>query len=674
MPIQLVLLAGPFACGGEGEDLAGRTAILGRLIEVETGRPLSGRVTGEPDLGSVRTSTPSGEFAFEAVRPNVRYRLRGSAEGYLDAEVQITPRFDERSAIDIAVTPSVVCMPGRRQCARGGEAAVETCAADGRSFRREACASGQVCDSGTRRCVGAPGLSVAVTGSGSVLSVPSGILCPPTCERAFPAGTQVRLEARPFGDGGFEGWGSACAGTDPSCELTLLSRAEVEARFRTVAYRLTVDPRGGGRIRSDPEGIDCNSVCDRFFPAGSQVQLTAVPDQGREFVAWEQACSGSNPVCSVRLDEARSVRARFQRPGPTLEVVLEGPGTGRVTSEPAGIDCGIDCSAGFPNNARATLTASAAIGSRFSGWAGACEGLAPVCEVVMSAARTVRARFEGDTVVVSVQRAGTGSGGISSNPAGIDCGTTCAAPFPRGRPLTLAATPGPDAVFLGWSGACSGERCELEPEADVAAEARFEPAYLAPFRPDANCLLQIDFEAPDRLTPTCGAGQASAPGWMPVPSRTPWLGDALEGAGAPLDLGVPGPGAAPATVELTARAAGEVPLFVDHDQADPARAGWSVRRTADGRVVASTFDGAGGESTVTTPAGVWPDGAWRHVAVVASGGELSVRLDGQERGRVGPLRLAGSSSTAWVGAARTGTISAGAPLAVDNLRLSDRAR
>ena len=48
----------------------------------------------------------------------------------------------------------------------------------------------------------------------------------------------------------------------------------------------------------------------------------------------------------------------------------------------------------------------------------------------------------------------TGVGTVTSTPAGIDCGTTCAAEFPIGSDVTLTAAD--SASFGGWAGACSG--------------------------------------------------------------------------------------------------------------------------------------------------------------------------------------------------------------------------
>lgn len=57
---------------------------------------------------------------------------------------------------------------------------------------------------------------------------------------------------------------------------------------------------------------------------------------------------------------------------------------------------------------------------------------------------------------LSVAKAGTGSGSVTSSPAGITCGSTCSSTFSTGSAVTLTATPDASSNFTGWSGACSG--------------------------------------------------------------------------------------------------------------------------------------------------------------------------------------------------------------------------
>jgi type VI secretion system protein ImpK len=51
-----------------------------------------------------------------------------------------------------------------------------------------------------------------------------------------------------------------------------------------------------------------------------------------------------------------------------------------------------------------------------------------------------------------VAKAGSGSGTVTSTPAGIDCGTNCSATYAGATEVTLQAAPDPTSLFGGWSG------------------------------------------------------------------------------------------------------------------------------------------------------------------------------------------------------------------------------
>jgi uncharacterized repeat protein (TIGR02543 family) len=154
------------------------------------------------------------------------------------------------------------------------------------------------------------------------------------------------------------------------------------------------------------------------------------------------------------MTQARSLTATFEVQTPVLSVTKAGDGTGAVSSDPAGVDCGATCSAAFAYDAAVTLTPVAAPGSTFTGWSGVCTGTA-TCEVTMTEARSVTATFQADRSL-SVTKAGDGSGTVTSSPAGVDCGSTCSAQFADGTVVTLTATAAENSTFTGWSGACTG--------------------------------------------------------------------------------------------------------------------------------------------------------------------------------------------------------------------------
>jgi hypothetical protein len=143
----------------------------------------------------------------------------------------------------------------------------------------------------------------------------------------------------------------------------------------------------------------------------------------------------------------------------TLTVVKAGAGNGTVTSSPAGINCGMDCSEPYNGGTMVNLTASAAMGSTFAGWSGGgCSGTG-VCVVTMTAATTVTATFTPQTFTLTVSKAGTGSGTVTSSPAGINCGVTCSAPDNSGSMVQPDCVPRPgfelrrlERRWLQWHG------------------------------------------------------------------------------------------------------------------------------------------------------------------------------------------------------------------------------
>jgi hypothetical protein len=162
-------------------------------------------------------------------------------------------------------------------------------------------------------------------------------------------------------------------------------------------FALSVTLSGNGSVTSQPAGIDCGTACSTNVPANTDVTLTATPAAGHELQAWGGACaSASGSTCTVSVQQATSASATFipvAGGGGNVALAVAVTGNGRITSQPAGIDCGSTCNASFAAASTVTLTAAPAAGQVLQAWGGACSGSAATCTVTMSTPRNVTAAF-----------------------------------------------------------------------------------------------------------------------------------------------------------------------------------------------------------------------------------------------------------------------------------------
>jgi hypothetical protein len=178
----------------------------------------------------------------------------------------------------------------------------------------------------------------------------------------------------------------------------------------------------GGRVISNPGGIDCGTVCVAEFANNAVVVLTAIPDKGHVFDRWDTGCSGTG-ICKVTMNTFRTVSAHFKvaPTSYTLSVGKTGTGSGTITSNPAGIDCGEDCTEDYPvgANVQITLTPNPDAGSTFRGWNGACSGMG-ACTVTMYADQNITATFATATPTIFTVNTLDDSGAGSMRQAIID--------------------------------------------------------------------------------------------------------------------------------------------------------------------------------------------------------------------------------------------------------------
>lgn len=209
------------------------------------------------------------------------------------------------------------------------------------------------------------------------------------------------FQATPDPGSQFDGWpipqcypypGGYCqtSGTSgPSC------CADLSVTFTKLRYAVTISITGTGKgsVVSTPSGIDCGATCTQTFDWGTTVTLTPQPAAGSKFVAWTGSCAGS-AGCTLTLAAAMNVTAVFDVDSFPVSVTKAGAGTGSVTSAPLGIACGGRCTATFLFGSQVALTATAATGSFFAGWSGACSGTTSCTPTIGATATAVTARFE----------------------------------------------------------------------------------------------------------------------------------------------------------------------------------------------------------------------------------------------------------------------------------------
>ena len=276
----------------------------------------------------------------------------------------------------------------------------------------------------------------AGAGSGDVTSNPAGITCTisggsgsGSCATAFPQGTVVTLTASASVGSTFTGWsGAGCSGTG-TCQVTMNQAETVTAAFDQVpdlvlssngaAFNATVggaNPSsqvitasngGGGSLGTLSLGAvsygagaggwlsPAPSLSGSSAPADVTIQVDISGLAAGQYTASfdVQSQNGGNETVVVALNVTA-------QPTFTLTVNGSGAGSGNVTSNPAGIVCAITggsgsgtCATAFPQGTVVTLTASASVGSTFTGWSGAgCSGTG-TCQVTMNQAETVTAAF-----------------------------------------------------------------------------------------------------------------------------------------------------------------------------------------------------------------------------------------------------------------------------------------
>lgn len=120
--------------------------------------------------------------------------------------------------------------------------------------------------------------------------------------------TSFDVEAIPNEGWKFVEWRGDFTGTTNPFNLTMNGNKTLEAYFEALSFTLSTTTVGNGQILED---LLNGSETDDGYTYNSEVELTAVPDNGWRFVRWEGDLTGDANPALLTMDRNKSVTAVF---------------------------------------------------------------------------------------------------------------------------------------------------------------------------------------------------------------------------------------------------------------------------------------------------------------------------------------------------------------------------
>ena len=198
---------------------------------------------------------------------------------------------------------------------------------------------------------------------------------------------------------------------------------------------VTKSGSGSGTVTSSPSGINCGSMRSRI--RGQHGRHPERRLRRRLRTGRLDRLRQDRRLERMQSDDVRgeSGEAEFDRvPKFTLKVTKTGTGSGTVTSYPPGSIAAPPAKpSSTPAPGHAERGAHGGDTRQFTVvWSGCDDRRRQECQVTMAPAKEVTATFALVSPPVTVTKDGTGTGTVTSTPAGINCGATCSANFADG--------------------------------------------------------------------------------------------------------------------------------------------------------------------------------------------------------------------------------------------------
>jgi len=180
---------------------------------------------------------------------------------------------------------------------------------------------------------------------------------------AYEAGTAVTFTAIPNEGYTFIDFGGEFNSTsNPLTVAVGKADMEIVANFQIKSYPLNISVEGNGSII---EQIIQSKSTD--YDHGTQVQLTANPEEGWEFVEWGGDASGTEPTTIISVESEKNVTALFQLKRYSLNILVQGQGT---TTTELLTEIEPDQDGKYEHGSQLKITALPNKNHKFSTWSG----------------------------------------------------------------------------------------------------------------------------------------------------------------------------------------------------------------------------------------------------------------------------------------------------------------
>ncbi len=269
--------------------------------------------------------------------------------------------------------------------------------------------------------------------------------------------SEVNLEATPDQDWEFVEWTGDHSGMEKNITITMESDKNITAHFEeqvSETYNLTVNVDGQGMVTVDPD--------QEGYKKGTEVSLTASPDEEWNFVEWTGDFNGTSISVNITMDEDKQITAWFEEEITVeynLTIDIEGEGN---TDPPKG-------SHTYAEGTDVPVEAKPTKDWEFVEWTGDHSGMEKNITITMESDKNITAHFkeqvsETYNLTINVD----GQGDVTVEPAQDE--------YEVGTAVNLTAVPSQDWRFIEWTGDHEGTSEEITVTVDRDKEftAHFE--------------------------------------------------------------------------------------------------------------------------------------------------------------------------------------------------------